>query len=100
MANYDTGPVEQLVYMTEHRSEEMGFRELNVHTTSITSNANNHTKNSFEQHKYCTDTLTLLSLVCSGVCLSECILMEQLLQSRGSHCQQYETDHKGALKRL
>lgn len=26
--------------------------------------------------------------------------MEQLLQSRGSHCQQYETDHKDALKRL
>lgn len=26
--------------------------------------------------------------------------MQQLLQSQGSHCQQYETDHKGALKRL
>lgn len=38
--------------------------------------------------------------VCNGVCLSECILMEQLLESQGSHCQQCETDHKDALKRL
>lgn len=57
-------------------------------------------QNSFEECKCNLDTHTykclhtLLSLICSGLCLSECILMEQLLQSAGSQCQQYDTDQK------
>lgn len=93
----DTGPVEQLVYWEQWRKwGNKCMSAEHTHASAIISYPSNHNKTQIALIWTHTHTGSH-SLQCVRVCLSE---TEQLLQSQGSHCPQYEADHKDAPKRL